>query len=133
VEIIWLQGGAAFAFLVDDWDFVGPERTDSGIAYHRPDLHVAMEIWAWKNEAGIDTGLRWIDPGTGEQHHAGLDCLYVECGLGPAQHVPSTVGGGSAVTKRVAQHANALRRLMPYLTAPAVADLFRRCGPGPLD
>jgi hypothetical protein len=116
---------------VKNWDFVGPERTDSGIAFHRPDLHVAMEIWAWKNEAGIDTGLRWKNPDTGEEHRAGLDCLYVACGLGPAQHVPGTVGGGHTIVKRVAQHADALRRLMPYLAAPAAADLFHQCRSGP--
>lgn len=131
LEIVWQQGAEAFSFLCDDFDFVGPERTDDGIAYHRPDLHVEVVIWAWKNEAGIDTGLRWIDPTTGEQHVAGLDHLYVECGLGPAQHVPGNVGGGHTIAKRVTQHAQALRRLMPHLTGPAAADLFHRCRPGP--
>jgi hypothetical protein len=68
VEIIWKHGDAAFAFLFTKWNFLGPERTDSGIAFHRPDLHVVNEIWAWKNETGFDTTLRWTDPVTGKHH-----------------------------------------------------------------
>ena len=131
MEIVWQQGAEAFAFLREEWDFDGPERTDDGIAFHRPDMHIDMQIWAWKNEAGIDTGVRWIDPVTGEQHAAGLDSLYVESGLGPAQHVPGNVGGGRTIVKRVTQHARALRLLMPHLTGPEAADLFRRCRSGP--
>jgi hypothetical protein len=127
VEIIWKNGDAAFAYLVRNWNFLGPERTDSGIAYHRPDLHVAIGVWAWKNEAGFDTRLRWTDPATGQQHRAGLDDLYVAAGLGPHQHVPGAIGGGRTIAKRVAKHADALRQLMPYLHKPGTADLFDRC------
>lgn len=77
VEIIWQKGTEAFAFLIEEWDFAGPERTDAGIAFHRPDRHINVEIWAWKNEGGFDTGVRWVDPASGEQQAAGLDCLYV--------------------------------------------------------
>lgn len=131
LEIIWQQGAEVFAFLCEEFGFDGPERTDDGIAFHRPDLHVDIAMWAWKNEAGIDTGVRRVDPVTGDQQAAGLDRLYVECGLGPAQHVPGNVGGGRTVAKRVRQHADALRLLMPHLTGPTAADLFHRCRSGP--
>ena len=132
LDIMWQHGADVFAFLCDEFDFDGPERTEDGIAFHRPDLHVEVVIWAWKREAGMDTGLRWIDPATGEQHTAGLEALYVECGLGPPQHVPGNLGGGGhTIVKRLTQHAEALRRLMPHLTGPAVAELFYRCRPGP--
>jgi hypothetical protein len=60
-QTIWEQGPSAFAFLPQEWGFEGPERTDEGIAYHRPDLHVTVELWAWKNEAGFTTSVRGVD------------------------------------------------------------------------
>ena len=97
---------------------MGPERTDEGIAYHRPGLHVTVELWAWKNEAGFTTSVRGVDRLTGAQHWASLGCLYVACGLGPLQHVPENAGGGQTISKRLTQHAGALRRVMPYLDGP---------------
>lgn len=131
LEILWQQGAAAFAFLCEEFDFDGPERTEDGIAYHRPDMHIDVGTWAWKHEASFDTGIRRVDRRTGEQTSADLGDLYVAAGLGPAQHVPGNVGGGRTVVKRIAQHATALRRLMPYLTGPTAAELFCRCRPGP--
>ena len=126
-EMIWEQGPEAFAFLVDAWGFEGPERTEDGIAYHRPGLHVTVELWWWKNETGFTTTVQGVDKRTGAQHSASLSCLYVACGLGPLQHVPETAGGGHTITKRIAQHADALGRVMPCLDRPQVADLLRRC------
>jgi hypothetical protein len=131
LEIIWQQGAEAFGFLCEEYGFDGPERTDDGIAFHRPDLHVEFAMWAWKNEAGIDTRIRRVDPVTGDRQAAELDRLYVECRLGPAQDVPGNLGGGHTVAKRVRQHAHALRRLMPHLIGPTAADLFHRCRSGP--
>jgi hypothetical protein len=131
LEIMWHHGTEAFGFLLDEWDFLGPERTEAGIAFHRPDLHVDIEIWAYKNETGIDTGVRRVDPRTGEQQAAALDCLYVECGLGPPQHVPGNLGGGHTLVKRLTQHARALRLLMPHLAGPRATELFHRCRSGP--
>jgi hypothetical protein len=126
-ETLLEHGPRAFAFLAQEWGFTGPEHTDQGIAYHRPNLHVTVELWAWKNEAGFTTSVWGVDRRTGAQHWASLGCLYVACGLGPLQHVPETAGGGHAISKRIAQHAGALRRVMPYLTGPSVAELLRRC------
>ncbi|MGH8823343.1 MAG: hypothetical protein ACRDVN_02560, partial [Jiangellaceae bacterium] len=52
-ETIWREGPSAFAFLVDEWEFLGPERTEEGLAYHRSGLHISIGFWAWKNEAGF--------------------------------------------------------------------------------
>jgi hypothetical protein len=126
-ETIWDQGPSAFAFLLDQWGFEGPERTEEGIAYHRSDLHVTVELWAWRNEAGFTTMVRGVDQRSGVQHWASLGCLYVACGLGPLQHVPENAGGGHTISKRITQHAGALRRVMPDLDGPMMADLLRRC------
>jgi hypothetical protein len=126
-ETIWEEGPDAFAFLVQKWGFTEPERTDAGIAYHRPELHVTVELRAWKNEADFTTHVWGVDRRTTAEHSALLGCLYVACGLGPLQHVPENAGGGHTISKRIAQHAAALQRLMPYLDRPAVAELLRRC------
>lgn len=131
VEIIWQHGAEAFAFLIEEWDFDGPERTEGGIAYHRPDLHLSTEIWAWKREAGMTTGVVHVDTEAGTRHGADLSCLYVQAGLGPAQHVPEQVGGGHTIAKRIDQHARAVRLLMPHVTGPGATALFHRCGSGP--
>jgi hypothetical protein len=98
-ETIWEQGPSAFAFLVEEWGFTGPERTDQGIADHRPKLHVTVEHWAWRHEAGFATTVQGVDRRTGTEHTASLGCLYVACGLGPLQHVPETAGGSHTISK----------------------------------
>ena len=126
-ETLWEQGPSAFAFLTQGWGFTGPERTDNGIAYHRPGLHVTVESWEWKNEAGFSTSVRGVDRLTGAEHWASLACLYGACGLGPLQHVPETAGAGHTISRRITQHAGALRRVVPYLDGPMVTELLRRC------
>ena len=127
-EILWTQGVEEFAFLLEDWDFDGPERTGRGIAYHRPDLHIWIEAWAWHNDAGFDTTVQRVDRTTGARQSARLDELYVAGGLGPVTDVPSTIAGGHTLLTRVRQHARALRLLMPELTGPDALDLFQRSG-----
>jgi hypothetical protein len=125
--VIWQHAPDAFAFLLQEWDFEGPERTEDGVVYHRPDLHVSVEVWAWKNETGFSTTVRAGSGVDASPHSASLGCLYVACGLGPLQDVPETAGSQYTIRKRIAQHAGALRRVMPHLNAPTVVELLRRC------
>ena len=131
VEIIWRTGEVEFAFLVQQWGFDGPEHAEDGIAYHHPDMHIELAIWAWKNEAGLTTGIRRRNRATGAMEEAGLECLYLAAGLGPAQDVPENVGGGRSIAKRVAQQARAVQRLLPLLNRPGGEELMSRCRPGP--
>ncbi|HKE64085.1 MAG TPA: hypothetical protein VKB59_05450 [Micromonosporaceae bacterium] len=113
VGTIWRDGPAAFAFLTE-LGFSGPERIAGGLRYQRGQLQIDIDFWAWKNECGFDTTLRWIDqPASGVQ----LDRWYVDLGLGPAQDVPTDGGNGSVhlIRKRLEQHAEALRRVLPRL------------------
>ena len=80
-EVLWVEGPSAFAFLVRDRGFLGPERIDDGLAYRRPGLHVRIEFWTWNNEAGFSTTVERV---------SGLGALYVP-------RIPSTV-----LTSRVA-------------------------------
>jgi hypothetical protein len=125
VATIWRDGPSAFAFLVDDWDFLGPELVESGLAYHRVGLHIHFEAWEWRHEAGISTR---VNDGNGRS--APLDCLYVACGLGPAQGVPENWSSLFSVRKRISQHAAALRKVVPFLVAPTAAELLSRCTSG---
>jgi hypothetical protein len=126
-EVLWAEGSSAFAFLVRDWGFLGPERIDDGLAYHRPSLHVRIEFWAWNHEAGFSTTVERVDDLSARVQAASLDRLYVVCGLGPAQDVPETAGSGHALRKRISQHSTALQLVIPHLRGPAAASLFARC------
>ena len=66
-----------------------------------------------RNEQGFATTIRGVDP-EGWERSASLRCLYVACGLGPPQAVPEGAGTAHTITKRLAQHASALRQVMPH-------------------
>jgi hypothetical protein len=127
VDVVWQHGRCAFAFLCEDWNFDGPERTEDGLAYHRPDLHVNMAVWAWKNESGFTTSLLGPSAADGARRAATLECLYVTAGLGSAYDVPEAAGSGHTIKKRINQHAEALRQVMPLLTGPSGEALWRAC------
>jgi hypothetical protein len=125
----WEQARDAFSFLLHEWGFDGPERFEDGMAFHRPDLHVSIEVWSWKNESGFMTTLSTGADAEGVQRSASLACLYLACELGPAQDVPEGASTQHAITKRVVQHAEALRLLMPHISDPArFRELLDRCG-----
>jgi hypothetical protein len=126
-EVLWEEGPSAFAFLVRDWGFLGPERIDDGLAYHRPGLHVRIEFWSWNHEAGFSTMVECAGDLSARVQVASLGCLYVACGFGTAYDVPEAAGSGHALRKRITQHSSALQLVMPYLSGPAAASLFARC------
>src|SRR5450432_1443688 len=107
VALIWDEGPAAFAFLVEDWDFLGPERHPEGLSYHRGDLHIEISHWQWKHEAGFSTRI-WspADPShpPARRVHAELEDLLVACSLGVPQDVPGQSGGMHTIRKRIQQH-----------------------------
>ena len=124
-ETIRREGPSEFAFLVDEWGFLGPERTDDGLAYHRSGLHISIGFWAWKNEQGFDTRLSTVDR-DGKERSASLTDLYVACGLGPPQAVPEGASSGShhLIVKRLQQHPSALRALLPHIQGPEAQQLW---------
>jgi hypothetical protein len=125
-EVIWLNAAEAFGFLGERWGFEGPERTSLGVAFHRLGLHIRIEFVAWKHEAEFLTTVSMTVP-DGQVRRASLDRLYLACGLGVAQDVPTSEGPSRhTIVKRIGQHAAALRQLMPYLDGPNAAALFRR-------
>lgn len=127
VELMWAEGPSFFGFLIDEWGFTGPERTDGGLAYRRPGLHVDIELWEWKHETGFTTMIRGGTDSPERWWGASLGCLYVACGMGTLQAVPEGAWSQHTILKRMGQHSHALRRVMPYLDGPRALDLLRWC------
>lgn len=126
VDFIWAAAPAALSFLIEDWGFCGPERTDEGVAYHRPGLHVEMRAWSWKNERGFTTTLA-LNGRDGKQRRASLGVLYAASGLGAPSAAPEGAGTLYVIGNRIRQHAAALRALMAYLDEGDADALFEQC------
>jgi hypothetical protein len=124
-EPIWHDGPELFEFLLDA-DFAGPERTDDGIAYHRLGLHIDIRFHAG-HEPVLATTVSHVSPDGTRTRFASLDCLYVACRCGVLQDVPGNAPNQRTAAKRVAQHADALRQVLPHLLANDVEHLIRRC------
>ena len=111
-----------FAFLVETFDFIGPETSDDQVSYYSPSLavHVAMDP---------RDGLLTFAEGHahGMRVSAELACLYVEAGLGPAQRVRTAAGSVHAVRKSLGSQAFALRELLPILLQPEGTALLSVC------
>ena len=58
---------------------------------------------------------------------AGLSCLYVAAGLGPAQHIRDIARTRRLLPAVLATHADALRRLLPVLAGERGPALLREC------
>ncbi|WP_105968683.1 hypothetical protein [Streptomyces geranii] len=107
----------AFAFLVETEGFAEPEDHDLGLTYCRVDLEVRLCCHLRRPEHCVWTRLSPIAPDGTRGWGAYLDDLYTAAGCGPPQDVPSTVHNRRSLLKRVHQHAEALRRLLPRLPA----------------
>lgn len=123
VELLQAEGPPAFLFLVEKYGFTGPEHIVDGLQYERSGLKIEIRVWAHHHEAGFTTMVSWHE----QRVWGDLGCLYVACGLGPLQAVPDQMGGAHTVRKRITQHSDALRKVMPHLDGPGCVDLLRRC------
>jgi hypothetical protein len=123
-EIVRDAGREAFGFLLGS-DFLGPEITDDGLIYHRPGMQVEVR-YLGPYEPEVSTTVRHREPG-GVSRSAALGCLYVAFGAGAAQDVTGTADSPGAVAARVAEHAAALKAVLPDLLGPGLADAIRRC------
>jgi hypothetical protein len=132
-EPIWLDGPGLFAFLLDA-GFDGPGRTDDGITYDGPGLRIVTRF-VGGHEPEFATDVLRLGQDGAITGYASLGCLYVACRCGVLQDVPSSVDTQRTAAKRVRQHADALRRLLPHLLRGDPDDLIRRCRgrllPGP--
>lgn len=113
-----------FGFLVSERGFTGPELHDHGVFYYDPVLSV--DVILDEREKSVLTLLcRTI----GETYvRAELSILYVECGLGPAQHVGVVAGSRHSLEKSLESQAAATGLLLDRLLgAPDRDEMLRRC------
>jgi hypothetical protein len=125
LELLWHEGPAAFAFLVESCGFEGPELLEDGLGYHRRDLTVVVQVWEWRREQGFQTSVELKPSDTWRT--ADLSCLYRASGLGPVQHVGNTVTSLKTVRKRIVEHSRALLAVMPYLDRADADVLVSKC------
>ena len=124
VETTWSVAPALFDFLRVDEAFEGPESHASGIAYHRVDVHVVVYVSDGR-EPGVFT--QFEVPHDGGMWRASLGSVYYEAGLGPRQDVPENASGARMVTRRLAQHAAALRRILSSCATDDLLRVIRLC------
>ncbi|UWE12052.1 hypothetical protein [Actinacidiphila bryophytorum] len=125
VEEFRSAAATRFAFLVEDAGFSGPERTEEGLVFHGPGLDV--EVWFLDvREPQVTTLVVPISADGTRRPGGWLDDLYVTAGCGPAQDIPGSAQTQRAMLKRVEQHAEGLRRLLPQLLDPDGDQLIPR-------
>lgn len=122
-----------FAFLATETGFTGP-HTPTGLGphaaeYRRHDLRITIVHHAGHEPEVATTVWNQTPCSHAEPHrqYADLCCLYVAGKCGPPQDVPGTAPNPKTVTKRLHQHAAALKRVLPLLDTDHLDELMRRC------
>ncbi len=124
-ELVRQDGPDLFGFLLDA-GFLGPETVEGGLAYHRPGLHVEIRLHTG-HEPELVTSVRHEPVDGTPARSASLGCLYVACRCGVLQDVPGSAPNLQTTAKRLRQHADALRRVLPHLLSDDVGRLVARC------
>ena len=124
LEVVQAEGPNQLAFL-SAAGMSGPHLTDDGIVYRSDNLEISMSYYGYR-DAGVYTSVRRMTP-DGTWRWAGLSCLHVACGHGVLQDVPHNAPNQTVASKRVTQHAAALRRMLPRLMTNDAITLVRRC------
>lgn len=121
-EIAWNEAPAEMEFLVRDGGFAEPIRTKAGIIYHRAGLSIEMWCVSGREPELVVTFLHPSQP-----RGVHLGCIFLACGCGVAQDLPSNITNHRTTRLRITQHANALRCVLSHLTEEKIPDLFARC------
>jgi hypothetical protein len=87
-ELVRRESRERFAFLVSEGRFAGPEETESGLVYDRPDLQLVVR-YLGPYEPQVATSIR-LKAGDEIVGWASLGCLYAAFGCGPLQDVPGS-------------------------------------------
>jgi hypothetical protein len=112
-----------FGFLVDEMGFLNPEFHYDSASFHSPEMSIVVSYD--KLERNVTT---YASGMVGEhQLHAELSCLYVQTGLGPAQHVGISAQTRHALRKTLTAQAAAVRKLLPMLRGKSRDDLLSSC------
>lgn len=115
----------AFRFLITDFGYAGPERTDEilqEVSY--ANLGIRCRVGLDHSEMSVMTA---VEAELGDTLMiARLDNLVSAAGIAPANKVPSTVHSVKNLEKVLTEQAKLLRSLLPYLKQQTVPDLMER-------
>ncbi|GAB3399363.1 hypothetical protein [Flindersiella endophytica] len=113
-----------FGFLATDLGFVGPEVHESGVFYHGSE--VSLDVILDERERYV---LTFVCRNIGETYvRAELSCLFVECGLGPAQRIGQAALTRHSLEKSLREQAEATQTVLDRLKgAPDRDELLRKC------
>lgn len=112
-----------YGFLLEEADFVGPEREPGSASY----FTTGLSVWIFidPREGTLGTVVRGM---VGERYcRAGLSCLYVQAGLGPAQHLHHTARTGHSLRKALESQSLALRKVLPLMHGEERDRLLTAC------
>ncbi|MGC5051731.1 hypothetical protein ACLQ2S_09810 [Micromonospora sp. DT48] len=112
-----------YRFLLSEPGFTGPEVTEDAIFFHSPGLSV--EILQGRHFKEVNTMV--CGTVAGLSLRARVTCLYVSSGVGPAQDVSTGALTNHALQKSLRSQAEALRRVLPYLTGSSRDEMLRDC------
>lgn len=111
-----------YAFLLEG-GFIGPEETEYTVYYGSGRLGVGA--YYDDHDGRV---LTLIDGQTdGRTARAGLSCLYVSAGLGPAQDIRQIARSEKALGKVIDSHVRALRQIIPLLEGSQGVPLLKTC------
>lgn len=112
-----------FAFLVDTYGFVGPVVEDYRLLY--TSAAFSVEVLYDDCDGRVIT---IVDATVGRRNpRAGLQCLYVESGLGAAQRVRDIARSERSLGSALGSQASALDKLVPVLGGDRGPTLLLTC------
>lgn len=112
-----------FRFLIEEYGFFGPEVESIMLRYYSRDL--SLEVTLSEREAYVQTYITGLV--AGRELRAELSCLFVACGLGPAQRVGWSARTVHAMTKSLQSQSGAAGEVLSRLRGAERNDLLTRC------
>lgn len=116
------EAQTAFGFLCDH-GFFGPELLDDAISFSSGDLGVDV-IYDDRDGRVLTIVRAFLSD---RNPRAGLACLYVAAGLGPAQDLRDIARTNKQLAGALESQAAALQRLLPVLDGPGRGPLLLGC------
>jgi hypothetical protein len=124
-DVVWQGAPGAFGFLVHGAGFDGPERLGHGLAYHRADVTIEVCYYHVDGcDPEIATSLVAVSRDQARSRRASLETVYTACGLGPRGDVPGSAQTRRAALASIGRHADAVRKILPFLTPDRIGVLL---------
>lgn len=113
----------SFDFLVEEKGFVGPDTKDYSLRYSSNSFDIVV---LYDDRDGRVFTL--IEGAVDDRNpSAGIQCLYVEVGLGPPQNIRDIARSTRTLATALASQSSALRELLPKLEEEHGIDFLLKC------